>query len=173
MTATYYTNANLSFGSDDTVSTVYTYLAFPLHTIREEDGKKYRFVKFDNGTGNVAAVAGNLAYWTSTTGQVTSDESDSSVPAGFFQAVIADGGYGWIQVRGPATVNTAGDDDIAAGGILYATTTDGTVENIDATIFTTTAATLAQIQRCLRIVGYALAADSDANNNVAAFITIE
>jgi hypothetical protein len=171
--ASYYTGINPVFDeSSDPVTAVYTVQKFPLMQVRERDGKRYRFVKFDNGTGNVAAVAGNVAYWTATAGTVCSDESDWSVPAGVFQGVIADAGYGWIQVYGPALLNTSGDDDITVGGILYATTTDGKVEMVDATIFTTTAATLAQIQRLLRRVGYAVAVDTDADNTVASFLTL-
>lgn len=170
----YYTGINPIFDeSSDPVTAVYTVQKFPLYQRRERDGKVYRFVQFDNGSGNVAAVAGNLVYWTATSGLVCSDESDWTVPAGFLQGVIADQGYGWIQVRGLATINTSGDDDIALGGILYATTTDGKVENIDATIFTTTAATLAQFQRAMRVVGYAVAVDTDAANTVPAYLTLE
>ncbi len=167
---TFYTGASdLVYGSDDALTTTYTAQKFPLHTKREEDGKVYRFVKFDNGSGNVASVAGNLAYWTATTGQVTSDESDSSVPAGIFQAVIADASYGWIQTSGPATVNNEGTD-IALGAQIIASTTDGKVTSIVAAEFTTTAATLAQINRCVRTVGYALEAITATSG--ACFLTL-
>ncbi|HYE20094.1 MAG TPA: hypothetical protein VEA69_16720 [Tepidisphaeraceae bacterium] len=77
--------------------------------------KAYRWVKFDNGAGNVAAVVGNFAYILAVSGAsagetttVTMDLSDSAeVGAGVFQSVIADGSYGWIQVAGFATLTTA------------------------------------------------------------------
>lgn len=173
MAATFYTNANLSFGTDDAVTTAYTYQAFPLLTVREEDGKKYRFVKFDNGSGNVAAAAGSLCYLTATAGLVCSDESDWLTPFGVFQSAIADGGWGWVLVYGVyATTKTSGDDDIIIGDALISTTTDGAVGRINATAFTTTAATLTQAQRMVRLVGYAVAADVDADNTVAAFINL-
>jgi hypothetical protein len=82
------------------------------------DGKIYKFVLFNDGSGNVAAVVGNVCYYLAETGAetftVTSDVSDSSyVGAGVFQSVPADGEYCWIQVKGPATITpalTAGAD---------------------------------------------------------------
>ena len=79
------------------------------------DGKQYKYVKFNNGVGNVASVAGNVAYYYAVSGasagettEVTMDVTDSGgVGAGVFQAVIADGGYGWLQTRGVATLTTA------------------------------------------------------------------
>ncbi len=79
------------------------------------DGKQYKYVKFNNGAGNVASVAGNVAYYYAVSGasagettEVTMDVTDSGgVGAGVFQAVIADGGYGWLQTRGVATLTTA------------------------------------------------------------------
>lgn len=79
------------------------------------DGKQYKYVKFNNGVGNVASVAGNVAYYYAVSGasagettEVTMDVTDSGgVGAGVFQAVIADGGYGWLQTRGVATLATA------------------------------------------------------------------
>lgn len=97
------------------------------------DGKVYKFVLFNNGSGNVAAVSGNVCYYLAETGAetftVTSDLSDSSyVGAGVFQSVPADGEYCWIQVKGPATITpalTAGAD----GNALTAVgATDGTLD---------------------------------------------
>lgn len=101
------------------------------------DGKIYKYVEYDTGAGSVAAVAGNIAYYTKDDAAglgyenhtVTSDLSDSyNLGAGVLQAVIADGGYGWIQVRGFATITpalTAGAD----GNALTAVgATDGTLD---------------------------------------------
>ena len=60
-------------------------------------------------------MAGNVAYYYAVSGasagettEVTMDVTDSGgVGAGVFQAVIADGGYGWLQTRGVATLTTA------------------------------------------------------------------
>jgi len=156
--ATFYTGAsNLVFGDDDLVTTVYTYAKFPVHTKREQDGKVYRFVKYTAGTATVVAVAGNLCYWTATSGTTVGDESDSAVPAGVLAAVIAADGYGWIQTGGPCTVNNEGTD-IALGANMISSATDGKATSIVAAEFTTTAATLAQINRCVRTIGYSLEA---------------
>ena len=74
--------------------------------------KVYRYYKFENGTGSVAAVSGNIAVFKATTQDiVTSDVSDgdtNKVAAGMFVSVPAAGQCCWLQVRGPATVNQAG-----------------------------------------------------------------
>jgi hypothetical protein len=89
---------------------------FTLGTVhRDYDGKQYKYVQFNNGAGNVASVAGNVAYYYAVSGAsagqvdiVTMDRTDAGgVGAGAFQAVIADTGYGWIQTKGPATLTTA------------------------------------------------------------------
>lgn len=80
-----------------------------------QDGKCYRYYQFDNGAGNVAAVAGNVGYFYAPSGAsagattvVTMDVSDSAkVTAGAFQAVLTDQYYGWFQTKGPATLTTA------------------------------------------------------------------
>jgi hypothetical protein len=78
-------------------------------------GKIYKFVKFNNGVGNVAAVVGNMAYYYAVSGasagqitEVTMDVTDSGgIGAGVFQSIPADGEYCWIQIAGPATLTTA------------------------------------------------------------------
>lgn len=89
---------------------------FALGTIYEtRDGKRYRYVKFDNGAGNVAAVAGNFAYVYAVSGAsagqtttVTMDLTDcAGVGAGVFQAVLTDQYHGWVQIAGYATLTTA------------------------------------------------------------------
>lgn len=79
------------------------------------DGKRYKYLKFDNGVGNVAAVVGNVAYYLAVSGTsagqtttVTMDLTDcAGVTAGVFQAVLTDGYYGWFQTWGEATLTTA------------------------------------------------------------------
>lgn len=89
---------------------------FTLGTIGQTaNGKKYKYVQYESGAGSVAAAAGNVAFYFGTSGasagdttKVTSDVTDSvGVGAGVLQAVIADGGYGWVQIKGPATLTTA------------------------------------------------------------------
>lgn len=77
--------------------------------------KVYKYVQYESGAGAVAAVAGRMASYYApggvSTGQdtvVTMDGSDSvAVGAGILQAVIEDGGYGWVQIRGVATMSVA------------------------------------------------------------------
>ena len=100
------------------------------------DGKQYKYVKFNNGVGNVASVAGNVAYYYAVSGasagettEVTMDVTDSGgVGAGVFQAVIADGGYGWLQTRGVATLTTALTAGADGNALTAIGTTDGTLD---------------------------------------------
>ncbi len=90
---------------------------WPVGTVHKvaTTGKRYKYLKFDNGAGNVASVAGNAAYYYGASGaadadtysEVTMDLTDAVAPAGVFVAVIADGGYGWIQTGGYCTMATA------------------------------------------------------------------
>ncbi len=102
----------------------------------DRTGNLYKYVKYNGGAGSVAAVAGNFVFNYAPSGasagattEVTSDVTDSGgIGMGVLQAVIATGGYGWIQVTGTATLNlalTAGAD----GNALTAVgTDDGTLD---------------------------------------------
>lgn len=82
------------------------------------DGKVFKWVQYDTGSGSVAAVSGNVAYYYTLDGyksnQVTSDLSDSvELGAGVLQSAPTDGQYCWIQIKGAATLTpslTAGAD---------------------------------------------------------------
>ena len=74
--------------------------------------KVYKYVQYDTGSGSVAAVSGNAAYYYTLDGyknnQVTSDLSDSvEVGAGILQSAPSDGQFCWIQIRGAATMAAA------------------------------------------------------------------
>lgn len=100
------------------------------------DGKRYKFVLFDNGAGNVAAVAGNFAYVLAVSGAsagqintVTMDLSDSAgVGAGVFQSAPADGEYCWIQTWGPATLTTALTAGADGNALTPVGSSDGTLD---------------------------------------------
>jgi len=100
------------------------------------DGKLYKYVQYDTGAGPVAAVAGNVAYYYAPGGTsagattvVTSDLSDSAgLGAGVLQAVLADGEYGWIQVAGTATLNTALTAGADGNALTAVGATDGTLD---------------------------------------------
>lgn len=101
-----------------------------------DDGKRYRFVLFNNGAGNVAAVAGNFAYVYAPSGvsagattTVTSDLSDSAnVGAGVFMAAPADGEYCWVQIAGYATLATALTAGADGNALTPVGATDGTLD---------------------------------------------
>src|SRR4030065_727454 len=78
-----------------------------LGDIRTTNGKGYKFVSYDQAAGEVAAVAGNMAYYKAgfqvTTSRaemiydVTSDLSESAnIGAGMLMAAIPNDDYGWI-----------------------------------------------------------------------------
>lgn len=125
------------------------------------DGKYFRYVQFKDA---VTYAAGQVVTWAGTDQKsVTNDRSGGSsvatVPAGICLRVMTENYYGFILVHGAySAVVTNGDDDIAAGAILIAASADGAADS-SATV---TAATF----------GYALAADVDAANTVAAMVTL-
>jgi hypothetical protein len=101
-----------------------------LGQVIEDSGKCYRLVQFDNGTGNVAAVAGGAAHWkTRASFIVSSDQTDAEASlnsvAGAFLLAVTDLYYCWVQIGGVQAVVT--DTTAAAGTALIATTTDLTL----------------------------------------------
>lgn len=115
--------------------------AFAVGTIGlGHDGKMYKYLRYEAATAAVAGVAGEVAaYLKTSTTVVTSHYSDTdNVGAGVLQASLADGEYGWLQIRGPATLSialTAGADGnslttIGAGD----GTLDVTIDSADAGI---------------------------------------
>jgi len=92
---------NLAVSFKDAVTDVGTVLLYPLGTLREENGKRYRYVTVNDAT--VAAAAGKVALTVGTTPHnVCCDvsDTDAGLVAGVFVSVIANGGYGWILVEG-------------------------------------------------------------------------
>jgi hypothetical protein len=114
--------------------------ASPLFTpgtvYRDQGGKAYKYLQFDNGAGNVAAAAGNFAYYYAPSGAsagattvATSDLSDSAgVGAGVFQAVLTDQYYGWFQIKGSATLTTALTAGADGNALTPVGSTDGTLD---------------------------------------------
>lgn len=100
-------------------SSVTTDRQFALGSIgQSSDGKLYKYVTYSEEAAATDGVAGEVAYFVAATGyatnDVTSDVSASdSVGAGVLQAVMSDNEFGWIQIRGTATLTialTAGAD---------------------------------------------------------------
>lgn len=116
----------------------------PLGQHRMEGGKIYKYVKFNDGAANEAGVAGEVAYYYLLDGyknnEVTSDLSDSGggvgkeVGAGVLVAALLNTNFGWIQIKGPATLTialTAGAD----GNPLTPTgATNGTLDVVVTTV---------------------------------------
>ena len=132
----------------------------------EKDGKKYQLVQLTAGA--VAGAAGQAVWWHDFDDfVVNNDISDLTTarnqPAGVVLGTVTAGNYCWIQVRGPhSAVKTNADDDIAAGDtLIIAATTDGTVDSVAAG----TASTYVPF-------GIATAADVDADDTVAAILTM-
>lgn len=99
---------------------------------QDSNGYLYKYVKYNSGAGPVAAVAGNTVgyYAPGGTGagstDVTSDVSDTAgVSAGVLQAVLGNGEYGWIQIKGKATLNLAFVSGADGNLMRLSSTTDG------------------------------------------------
>jgi hypothetical protein len=129
-----------------------------------KDGKKYQLVRLD--TSAVTAVAGQAVVWIDFDDfVVTNDISDAigiNVPAGVLLGVVTAGNYGYIQVRGvhPAVLTDGGDDIAANDTVIVDPSVDGVVDSVAAA----TASTHVPL-------GIATAADVDADNTVAVFLT--
>lgn len=105
---------------------VSTTQSFRLGTLYEApNGKKYKYVKYDDGTGNLDLAAGDVVFYVDDTGYeantVTADNSDASgqpIGAGVVLATVTDdASYFWVQTRGlysainVALGGSAGDGD--------------------------------------------------------------
>lgn len=90
-----------------------TSAAFELGTVAWDDsGKAYKYLQYKEGTAAVDGVAGEVAYYLATDGyknsQVTSDLSDTDeIGAGVLQAIMSEDEFGWLQVKGFATLSIA------------------------------------------------------------------
>lgn len=107
---------------------------FSLGSIYQDDKNNvYKYVQYNAGAGSVAAVVGNVCYYYTLDGYknnvVTSDLSDSiEIGAGVLQAVLATGEYGWIQIKGAATVTTALTAGADGDPLTPTGSTDGTLD---------------------------------------------
>ena len=104
-------------------------------TLRWEGNKCYKWVKYDDGTGNLDIVVGDVLVYKATeykNSVVTADLTDAdTLPVGAGLAVTtvtADATYMWMQIKGPATLSldptgsSPGDGDVFSAGA----TTGGT-----------------------------------------------
>lgn len=92
-----------------------------LGLIRQEDNKKYKYVKF-SGTNAVAVgdLVGYVASGGATDTMTTVDGAVGSGPAGIALAIVASGAvaYGWIQIGGLAVSVAALAGSPSAGQTL-------------------------------------------------------
>ena len=102
----------------------------PLGTLYRYKGNLFRYVKFDSGSGTVAALQYGVAHWKTLDPSVgsftvTSDQTDAiggiNTVAGILGAVVTTAYYTWIQVGGYATVLCAASMVAGDVGIGYAT----------------------------------------------------
>lgn len=124
------------------LSKIYARMEFQLGQELEIADRKFQFVKYNSGAGLVDAVAGQVGYMVSpdTTGHVkyetTMDYSSNAaataitIPmaaAGFYQAALTDGTYGWVQKSGDNRIAMLTDGSVARGDMLTVSSTDGAV----------------------------------------------
>lgn len=91
--------------------------------------KAYKFIQYLEGAAATDGVVGEVVGYYAPSGAsagsyttVTSDYSDTArVGAGVLQAALSDQEYGWIQIKGPATLSIA----FTAGGDGDPMTIDG------------------------------------------------
>ena len=99
----------------------------------DENGLVYKYVQYEAATAAVAGVAGEVAYYYLAGGTqdniVTSDLSDSvNIGAGVLQAALTDGAYGWIQIKGKATLTIALTAGADGNALTPVGATDGTLD---------------------------------------------
>lgn len=128
-------------------------------------GRKFRYIKYDDGSGNIAAIAGGgVSFLDSSLWVVTGDISDASPvqPAGFTQAALTNGQYGWMQTGGKNRVAITTDGGVADGHALVLDS--GNDNDVD---------TMADGEE-EQVIGFATEADSGTSLAVnGAQITIE
>ena len=107
-------------------------------TLRFEGNKVYKWIVYSEAVAAIAGVAGEVAYYVTIDGykfhQVTSDlDVSSQIGAGVLQAALAEGEFGWIQIKGLATLTIAFAD---ATDDAPQTPTGGADGNLDINIAT-------------------------------------
>lgn len=104
-----------------------------LGTIRYDENAVYKYVKY-SGT-NAVAIGDFCCYVVSDTSGQTVDKANSVLGAGVCMGTVASGSvsYGWIKVRGYATLNVALDAGSDGNAATNKDATAGTLRAIDAT----------------------------------------
>jgi len=130
------------------------------------DGKCYVYVKRDADDSNTVAEGTILCRKSATTGYANAVMTVASTKRNFVIGVatgsITAGEYAAIQIKGVATVNTNGDDDISAGDTIIMANGNGVCDSVAAGTAST-----------YKPIGIALADDSDDNNTVSVMLDID
>ena len=110
---------------------------FKLGAIGQDyQGYLYKYVQYNQGAGAIAAVAGNITGYyapggvsAGTTTVATSDVSDTAgAMAGMLMAALTNLYYGWVQIKGRATITPAFVSGADGNALTLSSTTDGTVK---------------------------------------------
>ncbi len=103
--------------------------------IRFEGARVYKYVSYNTGTGPVTAVAdevvvyhGDNAVVIDSAADVTMDVTDGLITAGVLQAIIANGEFGWIQIKGVAILNSALTAGVDGDQLTSVGAGDGTLD---------------------------------------------
>lgn len=138
-----------------------------LHVVWDKDEglKAYRYV-FIAAASTPALANGSLVFQTDAYGRTgdirVAQATSRNHVLGVAVSALAAGTYGYVQVSGyHSAVKTNGDDDIAKGDAIIASASDGVVDSVAAGTAPT-----------YKPVGFATAADVDANNTVATDLCI-
>jgi hypothetical protein len=105
-----------------------------LGDLRWVGNKVYKYVQYYEAVAAVDGVAGEVCYYYTLDGYknhyVTSDLDQSlEVGAGVLQAIMSDEEYGWIQIKGDATLSIGLHTDAVDGGNLTPTgAADGSLD---------------------------------------------
>lgn len=150
----------------DELTATSTTQKFTLGVTRKVGGKNYVYVQHSSGAAS-AAANGTVLYGTLSDSNVVTDDISVTHPnlvRGAAIGAIAKGSYGWIQSWGDhGAVKTDGGDDIATGdAIIGDPSTDGVCDSVAAGTAPTH-----------KVLGFATSADSDTNDTVAAYLTVE
>ena len=122
----------------DDVATVTEGAKEELGTIRFEGNAIYKYIVYNDGAGSVDGELGGVTFYYAVGGvntegyndnEVTSDETDGVIGAGVSMSLLLDGQFGWIQIRGFATLTTTPTGSPADGDALTAVgTSDHTLD---------------------------------------------
>lgn len=125
-------------------------------SLRQEGNKWYKYCRIQNETATVAGGAGTLVAYDAATGyaahRVVIDMTDAdAVPFGagaLCGTVTGTAGtayYGWVQIKGPCTLDTAVASGAAGSHFIMSTTdktgtiaTNGVASNVGTSMNTTT-----------------------------------